>query len=53
MDQPGKGAETVQHCPVCQCKTWHLDGVCEWSEGHGMMEPGTPLPPPTAPLPAR
>jgi hypothetical protein len=25
--------ETVQWCTVCGCKTWFLDGVCEWSDG--------------------
>ena len=30
--------ETVQFCPVCRCKTWHIDGVCEWSDGHERME---------------
>jgi hypothetical protein len=28
--------ETVQHCPVCGARTWHVDGVCEWADGHQM-----------------
>ena len=27
-------SETVQFCPRCRTKTWHLNGVCEWSDGH-------------------
>ena len=26
--------EDVRYCPVCACKTWHVDGVCEWSDAH-------------------
>lgn len=28
--QPGN----VAHCPKCGTKTWHIDGVCEWADGH-------------------
>lgn len=27
-----KPNETVKYCPICKCKTWHVDGVCEWSD---------------------
>jgi len=27
-------SETVQFCPRCGAKTWHVGGVCEWSDGH-------------------
>jgi len=37
--------ETVQYCPHCKCKTWHADGVCEWSDGH--KPPKTTETPPT------
>jgi hypothetical protein len=30
--------ETVQFCPICRTKTWFVDGVCEWSDGHAVME---------------
>jgi hypothetical protein len=28
---------TVQYCPICRTKTWHVDGVCEWLDGHVVM----------------
>ena len=30
--------ETVQFCPICQTKTWFVDGVCEWADGHAVMQ---------------
>jgi hypothetical protein len=30
--------ETVQYCQICRCKTWFVDGVCEWADGHERME---------------
>ena len=30
--------ETVQFCPICQTKTWFVDGVCEWADGHAVIE---------------
>jgi hypothetical protein len=26
--------ETVRFCIYCKCTTWHVDGVCEWSDMH-------------------
>jgi hypothetical protein len=26
--------EDVRYCPFCKCKTWHVNGVCEWADGH-------------------
>lgn len=34
--------ETVQFCPFCQTKTWFVDGVCEWSDGHAVMQQAPP-----------
>jgi hypothetical protein len=28
----------VQFCPICGCRTWFVDGECEWSDGHAVME---------------
>ena len=28
-------SESVAYCQHCGCQTWHVDGVCEWSDGHG------------------
>jgi hypothetical protein len=30
--------ETVQYCPICRTKTWHVNGVCEWTDGHDKMK---------------
>ena len=30
--------ETVRFCPICRTMTWFIDGVCEWSDGHAVME---------------
>ena len=30
--------ETVQFCPICRTKTWFVDGVCEWADGHAVIE---------------
>lgn len=28
---PGReGTTTVEWCQCCKCKTWHMDGICEW-----------------------
>lgn len=29
---------SVQFCDICRCKTWHVDGVCEWADGHETMK---------------
>jgi hypothetical protein len=26
--------DLVTYCQHCKTKTWHVDGVCEWSDGH-------------------
>jgi hypothetical protein len=31
-------SETVQFCSYCGTKTWHVGGVCEWSDGHNMRD---------------
>jgi hypothetical protein len=33
---PAHQLETVTYCLICRTKTWHVDGVCEWSDGHGL-----------------
>jgi len=30
--------ETVTYCPVCRAQTWHVDGICEWADGHAKMQ---------------
>jgi hypothetical protein len=30
--------ESVRYCLMCRTKTWHMDGVCEWSDGHKSQE---------------
>ena len=27
-------SEDVRYCRFCKCKTWHVNGVCEWTDGH-------------------
>lgn len=29
---------TVQFCAKCRCTTWHVDGQCEWSDGHAPQD---------------
>jgi hypothetical protein len=33
-DEPTREPQTVAYCPICRTETWHLDGVCEWADGH-------------------
>ena len=35
----GLGVETVRWCVTCKCETWHVDEVCEWSDGHDRKQP--------------
>lgn len=37
--------DAVEWCPFCKCKTWHCDGVCEWSDGHKSDLPTLPTTP--------
>lgn len=30
----GPHFEAVRYCQKCQCITWHLDEICEWSDMH-------------------
>ena len=32
-------AETVNYCPHCKAKTWHINGVCEWVDAHVTASP--------------
>lgn len=32
------GKVSVTFCYVCRTKTWHKNGVCEWSDSHERME---------------
>ncbi|MCL2429260.1 MAG: hypothetical protein FWD12_08520 [Alphaproteobacteria bacterium] len=37
--------ETVRYCPSCRADTWHVDGVCEWADGHAGRAPPLMAPP--------
>jgi hypothetical protein len=34
MPKQRQAKDTVEHCFLCGCKTWHVDGICEWSDMH-------------------
>jgi hypothetical protein len=35
--EPPGPDDTVEYCPVCRTRTWHVERVCEWADGHERM----------------
>jgi hypothetical protein len=44
MSQSVEPGADVRYCQHCKCKTWHVDGICEWSDGHKDPHPMTSIP---------
>lgn len=43
--QTARFGSVVVWCPACQCRTWHFEGRCEWTDKHQPVP--DPAPPPS------